>query len=86
MWQEWADCFKVTQNLLEEFGSGRVIDTPISEAAIAGAGVGAALVGARPVIEFQFSDFMTIAIDQIVNHAAKLCYMTNGMVSVPMVI
>lgn len=78
--------FKVTQNLLEEFGSGRVIDTPISEAAIAGAGVGAALVGARPVIEFQFSDFMTIAIDQIVNHAAKLCYMTNGMVSVPMVI
>ncbi len=78
--------FKVTHALLEEFGPGRVIDTPISEAAIAGAGVGSALVGARPVIEFQFSDFMTIAMDQIVNHAAKLRYMTNGMASVPMVI
>jgi pyruvate dehydrogenase E1 component beta subunit len=78
--------FKVTQALLAEFGPERVIDTPISEAAIAGAGVGSALVGARPVIEFQFNDFMTIAMDQIVNHAAKLRYMTNGMVSVPLVI
>lgn len=78
--------FKVTQALLEEFGPERVIDTPISEAAIAGAGVGSALVGTRPVIEFQFNDFMTIAMDQIVNHAAKLRYMTNGMVSVPLVI
>lgn len=78
--------FKVTNSLLEEFGPRRVIDTPISEAAIAGAGVGSALVGAHPVIEFQFSDFITIAMDQIVNHAAKLRYMTNGMASVPMVI
>src|SRR5437870_4817173 len=78
--------FKVTQGLLEAFGPQRVIDTPISEAAIAGAGVGSALVGTRPVIEFQFNDFMTIAMDQIVNHAAKLRYMTNGMVSVPLVI
>jgi acetoin:2,6-dichlorophenolindophenol oxidoreductase subunit beta len=78
--------FKVTQGLLEEFGPERVIDTPISEAAIAGAGVGAALVGARPVIEFQFADFMTIGMDQIVNHAAKLRYMTAGMVSVPLTI
>jgi len=77
--------FKVTQGLLEEFGSQRVVDTPISEAAIAGAGVGSALVGARPVIEFQFLDFMTIAMDQIVNHAAKLRYMTGGMVSLPLV-
>lgn len=77
--------FKVTQGLLQEFGPDRVIDSPISEAAIAGAGVGAALVGARPVIEFQFMDFMTIAMDQIVNHAAKLRYMTGGMVSVPLV-
>ena len=78
--------FKVTNGLLQEFGPERVIDTPISEAAIAGAGVGAALVGARPVIEFQFMDFMTIAMDQIVNHAAKLKYMTGGMASVPLVI
>lgn len=78
--------FKVTTGLLDEFGSNRVIDTPISEAAIGGAGVGAALVGARPVIEFQFSDFMTISMDQIVNHAAKLRYMTGGQAKVPLVI
>jgi pyruvate dehydrogenase E1 component beta subunit len=78
--------FSVTKGLLEEFGPQRVIDTPISEAAIAGAGVGSALVGARPVIEFQFQDFMTIAMDQIVNHAAKLRYMSGGMVSIPLVV
>jgi pyruvate/2-oxoglutarate/acetoin dehydrogenase E1 component len=77
--------FKVTQGLLEEFGADRVIDSPISEAAIAGASVGSALVGARPVVEFQFMDFMTIAMDQIVNHAAKMRYMTGGMVAVPVV-
>ena len=77
--------FQVTKGLLDEFGSERVIDTPISEAAIAGAGIGSALVGARPVIEFQFNDFMTIAMDQIVNHAAKLRYMTGGQVQVPVV-
>src|SRR4051794_21280188 len=78
--------FRVTKGLLEEFGANRVIDTPISEAAIAGAGVGAAMVGARPVIEFQFFDFMTLAMDQVVNHAAKLRYMTGGAVSVPLVL
>jgi len=78
--------FKVSQGLLAEFGPDRVIDTPISEAAIAGAGVGSALVGARPIVEFQFLDFITIAMDQIVNHAAKLRYMTDGMVSIPLVI
>ena len=78
--------FSVTKGLLDEFGAQRVIDTPISEAAIAGAGVGSALVGARPVIEFQFQDFMTIAMDQIVNHAAKLRYMSGGMVSIPLVV
>ena len=78
--------FKVTDGLLHEFGSDRVIDTPISEAAIAGAGLGSALVGMRPVIEFQFMDFMTIAMDQIVNHAAKIRYMTGGQASAPMVI
>ena len=78
--------FNVTKGLLDEFGPQRVVDTPISEAAIAGAGVGSALVGARPVIEFQFQDFITIAMDQIVNHAAKLRYMSGGMVSIPLVI
>jgi pyruvate dehydrogenase E1 component beta subunit len=78
--------FKVTKGLLEEFGPQRVIDAPLSEAAIAGSGVGSALVGARPVIEFQFLDFITIAMDQIVNHAAKLRYMSGGMVSIPLVI
>ena len=78
--------FNVTKGLLDEFGSRRVIDTPISEAAIAGAGIGGALVGARPAIEFQFNDFMTIAMDQIVNHAAKLRYMTGGQAKVPLVI
>jgi pyruvate/2-oxoglutarate/acetoin dehydrogenase E1 component len=77
--------FKVTTGLSDEFGPNRVIDTPISEAAIGGAGVGAALVGTRPVIEFQFLDFIMIAMDQIVNHAAQYRYMTDGMVSVPMV-
>jgi len=78
--------FDVTKGLLDEFGPQRVIDTPISEAAIAGAGIGGAMAGARPVIEFQFSDFMTIAMDQIVNHAAKLRYMTGGQVRIPVVI
>jgi pyruvate/2-oxoglutarate/acetoin dehydrogenase E1 component len=78
--------FKVTKGLLEEFGEDRVIDTPISEAAIAGAGVGSAMVGARPVIEFQFLDFITLGMDQLVNHAAKLRYMTGGSVSVPLVV
>ncbi len=77
--------FKVTQGLLEEFGAQRVMDTPISEAAIAGAGVGSALAGARPVVEFQFMDFTGLAMDQIANHAAKLRYMTGGMISVPLV-
>ena len=78
--------FKVTAGLLDEFGPERVIDSPISEAAIAGVGVGSGPGGRPPVIEFQFLDFITIAMDQIVNHAAKLRYMTGGMVSVPLVI
>lgn len=77
--------FEVTKGLLDQFGPQRVIDTPISEAAIAGAGIGGALVGGRPVIEFQFADFMTIAMDQIVNHAAKLRYMTGGQARIPVV-
>lgn len=78
--------FQVTTGLLERFGPRRVIDAPISEAAQAGAGVGAALVGCRPVIELQISDFVTLTMDQIVNHAAKWRYMSGGQVSVPMVL
>jgi pyruvate dehydrogenase E1 component beta subunit len=78
--------FQVTAGLLDRFGSRRVVDSPISEAAIVGAGVGAALVGCRPVVELQISDFLTLTMDQIVNHAAKWRYMSGGKVSVPLVI
>lgn len=78
--------FKVTEGLLDQFGSSRVIDSPISEAGISGAGVGAALVGARPVVELQIFDFVTLTMDQVVNHAAKWRYMSGGQVSVPFVI
>jgi acetoin:2,6-dichlorophenolindophenol oxidoreductase subunit beta len=78
--------FGVTIGLLDEFGDQRVVDSPISEAAITGAGVGAALVGARPIIELQHFDFVTLAMDQIVNHAAKLRYMSGGRVTVPLVV
>ena len=78
--------FQVTAGLLEQFGARRVIDSPISEAGIAGAGVGAAIVGCRPVVELQISDFVTLTMDQVVNHAAKWRYMSGGRVSVPFVI
>lgn len=78
--------FGVTKDLLDEFGAARVIDSPISEAGISGAGVGAALVGARPVVELQISDFLTLTMDQVVNHAAKWRYMSGGKVSVPFVV
>ena len=78
--------FTVTLGLAEEFGHERVIDTPISEAAIVGAAVGAAMVGMRPVAEMQYGDFVFCAMDQVVNQAAKMRYMSNGQVSVPMVL
>jgi hypothetical protein len=74
----YGGAFGVTRGLFEEFGEERVRDTPISEAAIAGAAIGAALTGMRPVAEFQFSDFMAIAMDQIVNQGAKLRFMFGG--------
>jgi len=83
---EMGGLFQVTEGLLERFGSQRVIDSPISEAGISGAGVGAALVGCRPVVELQISDFVTLAMDQVVNHAAKWRSMSGGSVSVPFVI
>jgi pyruvate dehydrogenase E1 component beta subunit len=78
--------FKITAGLLEKFGPDRVFDTPIAEAGIVGVAVGAAMTGKRPVVEIMFSDFTTLASDQIVNQAAKLRYMTAGQTSIPLVI
>ncbi len=82
----YGGTFKISKGLLEEFGPERVRDTPISEAGFVGAGVGAALTGMRPVVEVMFSDFTTIAMDQIVNQAAKLRYMFGGKATVPLTI
>lgn len=78
--------FQVSAGLLDQFGPERVRDTPISEAAIVGCGVGAAMQGLRPICEIMFSDFVTVAMDQIANQAAKMRYMFGGQVSVPMVL
>lgn len=78
--------FSVTRGLAERFSSRRVCDTPISEQAIIGAALGAALTGMRPVAELQYLDFATVAMDQIVQQVAKIRYMTAGQVSVPLVI
>jgi pyruvate/2-oxoglutarate/acetoin dehydrogenase E1 component len=82
----YGGAFGVTLGLIDEFGPERIRDTPISEAAIAGAAVGAALLGMRPIAEIQFSDFITIAMDQLVNQAAKIRYMYGGKGKVPMVL
>jgi pyruvate/2-oxoglutarate/acetoin dehydrogenase E1 component len=78
--------FKVTDGLLEEFGPQRVIDTPISEEGFVGMAVGAALTGMRPVVEVMFCDFITLAMDPIINQAAHVRYMTGGQAKVPLVI
>ena len=78
--------FKTTVGLRDKYGDLRCKDSPISEAGIVGLGIGAALVGMRPVIELMFADFLMIAMDQIGNNAAKITYMSGGQVSVPMVI
>jgi pyruvate dehydrogenase E1 component beta subunit len=78
--------FTATKGLVDRFGPRRVRDTPISEPTIVGMAVGAALSGQRPIVEVMFIDFMTLAMDQFVNHAAKLRYMTGGQLHVPMVI
>jgi pyruvate dehydrogenase E1 component beta subunit len=82
----YGGAFGVTGDLVHRFGEERVIDTPISELGIAGAAVGAAITGMRPVLEFQFSDFVTLAMEQIVNQAAKIRFMFGGKASVPMVV
>jgi len=82
----YQGAYKVSQNLLEEFGPKRVVDTPISEAGFVGVGIGAAMVGLRPVVEMMTFNFAIVALDQIVNHAAKILYMSGGQFKVPMVI
>jgi acetoin:2,6-dichlorophenolindophenol oxidoreductase subunit beta len=82
----YGGAFGVTRGMIEEFGTERVRNTPISEAAISGTAVGAALTGMRPILELQFSDFITIAMDNMVNQAAKIRYMYGGKGKVPMVL
>jgi pyruvate dehydrogenase E1 component beta subunit len=77
--------FKVLAGLVDEFGTQRVIDSPISEPGISGIGVGAAMTGMRPVVDIMFGDFLTLAMDQIVNQAAKVHYMSGGKLRVPIV-
>jgi pyruvate dehydrogenase E1 component beta subunit len=81
----YGGAFQVTGDLVHRFGTDRVMDTPISELGAAGVAVGAALSGMRPIFEFQFSDFATLAMEQIVNQAAKIRFMLGGEVSVPLV-
>jgi pyruvate/2-oxoglutarate/acetoin dehydrogenase E1 component len=83
---EFGGSYKVTEGLLAEFGAARVRNTPISEAAIVGAALGAALMGLRPVAEIMYIDFMGLAMDQLVNQAAKVKYMFGGKARVPMVV
>jgi pyruvate dehydrogenase E1 component beta subunit len=78
--------FGVSKGMIQEFGAERVRETPISETAFVGAGVGAALMGMRPIVELMFSDFISVCIDQVINQAAKLRFMFGGAVSVPMVL
>jgi len=83
---EAGTAFKVLGGLVDEFGTGRVIDTPISEPGFAGIGVGAAMTGLRPIVDIMFGDFMTLIMDQVVNQAAKTSYMSGGKWRVPLVI
>jgi pyruvate dehydrogenase E1 component beta subunit len=82
----WGGAFKVTEGLTEEFGDERVRDTPISESAIIGTAVGAAITGMRPVAEIMFGDLTALAMDQIANQAAKIRYMFGGQAKCPLVI
>src|SRR5437016_4421994 len=82
---EYNGAYKVSQGMLDEFGSRRVIDTPISELGFAGIGIGAAMNGLRPVIEFMTFNFSLVAIDQVINSASKMLSMSGGQVPMPIV-
>ena len=84
--QSYGGPFKITEGLTARFGKDRLLDMPISESAFVGAAMGAALMGMRPVVELMFSDFLPLVMDQLVNHAAKMCYSYAGGASVPMVL
>src|SRR5688500_4248254 len=81
----YVGAYKVTKGLLHEFVPKRVIDTPITELGIAGLGVGAAMVGLRPIVEFMTFNFSILATDQIINSAAKMLYMSGGQFNIPIV-
>jgi pyruvate dehydrogenase E1 component beta subunit len=83
---EAGTTFKVLKGLVERFGPGRVIDTPISEAGFTGLGVGAAMAGLRPIVDIMFGDFLALVMDQLVNQAAKIHYMSGGKWKVPLVV
>ena len=82
---EYDGAYKVTRGLLKDFGPKRVIDTPITELGFAGLGVGAAMAGLRPIVEFMTFNFSILATDQIVNSAAKMLYMSGGQFNIPIV-
>jgi len=82
---EYNGAYKVSQGMLERFGPRRVVDTPISEASFCGLGVGAAMTGLRPIVEFMSFNFSLVAFDQIINNAAKTLYMSGGQFPIPMV-
>src|SRR5882762_10510884 len=81
----YQGAYKVSRGLLEEFGPKRIVDTPIAELGFAGIGVGAAMGGLRPVVEFMTWNFALLALDQIVNSAAKMLYMSGGQIRIPIV-
>src|SRR4051794_7036997 len=78
--------FKVLAGLVDEFGTERIVDSPISEAGIAGLGLGAAITGMRPVVDIMFGDFVTLIMDQVVNQAAKIHYMSGGALKAPLTV
>src|SRR5436190_16258784 len=82
---EYNGAYKISQGMLDEFGARRVVDTPISELGFAGIGVGAAMNGLRPIIEFMTFNFSLVAIDQVINSAAKMMSMSGGQFTVPIV-
>ena len=83
---DYNGAYAVTAGLLKKFGPKRIIDTPISESAILGTGIGAAAAGLRPIVEIMTINFLLLAFDQLINHAAKLRYMSNGQIEVPLVL
>ena len=83
---KYGGAYAVTRGFYDEYGEDRVKDTPISESVFVGAGTGAAMIGLRPIVEIMTINFSLVAMDQIVNHAAKLSYMSDGQISVPLII